>query len=106
MAENADLLADLKKGQEEMSQIQAHVESQDGEIKKQCIEKIGDVRGVKRDIGKIKGEVQRKIEKVKSKVQGKIEEQKGEVQRMMQEVKNKVQGKIGDIEKRLSDLVI
>ncbi|GBM29210.1 hypothetical protein AVEN_27819-1 [Araneus ventricosus] len=62
MAENADLLADLKKGQEEMkSQIQAHVESQVEEIKdhvKSCIEKIEeDVQGVKRDIGEVKGEV-------------------------------------------------
>ncbi|GBN88885.1 hypothetical protein AVEN_221813-1 [Araneus ventricosus] len=110
MAENTDLLANLKKGQEEMkNRIEAHIESQVGEIKdhvNRCIEKIEDVQGVKRDIGEVKGKVQRKIEEVKSEVQGKIEEEKGEVQRMIQEVKNKVQGKIGDIEKRLSDLEI
>ncbi|GBM21775.1 hypothetical protein AVEN_29221-1 [Araneus ventricosus] len=63
-----------------------------------------DIQGVKREIGKVKDEVQRKIEEVKREVQGKIEEEKGEVQRMIEEVKNKVQGRISDIEKRLNDL--
>ncbi|GBM45318.1 Retrovirus-related Pol polyprotein from transposon 297 [Araneus ventricosus] len=112
MADNAALLAEMKKsmekgqeemkdrmekGQEEMkNQIQSHVESKVGEIKdhvNSCIEKIEDVQSVKREIGEVKGEVERKIEEVEDKVQGKMEE-----------VKEKVQVKIGDLEKRLSEL--
>ncbi|GBN09631.1 hypothetical protein AVEN_177370-1 [Araneus ventricosus] len=118
VAENADLLAllaemkksmekgqeemkkgqeEMKKGQEEMkNRIQSQVESKVGENKdhvNSCIERIEDVQSVKREIGKVKGEVERKIEEVEDKVQGKIEE-----------VKEKVQVKIGDLEKSLSEL--